>query len=309
MHRTCCFILAFLFSLNSLAESFIDYQLNPVEVANNTYVFIGTKEDFSSENGGNILNTGFIVSQKGVIVIDTGPSLAYGQQMRKSIKTVTDKPVTKVLLTHHHPDHILGSQAYHDVNIYALPKTIEHIREQADGFLNNLYRIVGHWMRGTETMNNFMPLITEYEDFEDHKLIYLSVSGHTQGDLVVFDETTGVLFAGDLIFHNRALTTPNANPKIWLDSLETIKSLNYKKIVPGHGDIADSGYPIDQTIDYLTWLESTIRSAVNMGLNMNETMQIDIPKRFHTLDISRHEFTRSVTHLFPVYEKMIFNEQ
>ena len=50
------------------------YDLKPVKVAQDTYVLIGFMEDFTLKNGGNIVNTGFIVTKEGVVVIDSGPS-------------------------------------------------------------------------------------------------------------------------------------------------------------------------------------------------------------------------------------------
>ncbi|WP_370693741.1 MBL fold metallo-hydrolase [Pseudomonas sp. FP818] len=87
-----------------------------------------------------------------MVVIDTGPSRRYGEALRQAIATVTDKPVIQVLLTHHHPDHVLGNQAFKDVPIAALAGTTTLLREQGDGMAENMYRMVGDWMRGTEVL-------------------------------------------------------------------------------------------------------------------------------------------------------------
>ncbi len=89
-----------------------DYALEPQQVAPNTYVLIGANEHFSFANGGNIANTGFIVTDDGVVVIDTGPSRLYGEQMIAAIRAVTDQPIVRVYNTHLHPDHFLGNQAF-----------------------------------------------------------------------------------------------------------------------------------------------------------------------------------------------------
>ena len=89
-----------------------DYRLAPRELAPGAYVIVGLKEDFSFTNGGNIVNTGFLVGTEGVIVIDTGPSRRYGEQMLAAIRRVTPLPVVLTLNTHHHPDHFLGNQAF-----------------------------------------------------------------------------------------------------------------------------------------------------------------------------------------------------
>ncbi len=302
------FLLLSLFTIQAFADEALDYQLVAERVAEDTYVFVGAKEDFSQENGGNIVNTGFIVTEQGIVVIDTGPSYLYGQQMRQAIRRVSDKPVIKVLITHHHPDHFLGNQAFNDVPIFAHAQTITQLKSDASGFLDNLYKMVGPWMRGTDvSIKNVQPLSISHEQVANHSLRYIYLSGHTAADLIVLDETTGVLFAGDLVFHNRSLTTPHADPEQWLDSLELIKDINYKIIIPGHGEVSDDLGPVEQTIDYLIWLETAIRDAVNNGLEMNEVLSLTIPRRFEELRVVNREFIRSVSHRFPVYEEMIFN--
>ena len=121
-------ICGWLFSTAALAS----YVLAPKEIAENTYVVEGSTDNFSKDNGGNIVNVAFIVTDAGVVLIDTGPSLAYGKALRAAIATVTDKPVVQVFLTHHHPDHALGNQAFADVPIAALEGTKQLLAEQGD---------------------------------------------------------------------------------------------------------------------------------------------------------------------------------
>lgn len=306
------FLFQIIFALCLVSQAFasekLDYQLVPKQIAKSTYVFIGAKEDFSYENGGNIVNTGFIVTEHGVIVIDTGPSYLYGQQMRQAISKITEKPIIKVLITHHHPDHFLGNQAYDDIPIYALAETIQLIKRDGDGFLDNVYRMSGPWMSGTDFSTvEIKPLTLKQEEVANHTLRYIELGGHTAADLIILDETTGVLFAGDLVFHNRTLTTPHAEPEHWLKSLDAIEGIEFKVIVPGHGEVANNIGPVEQTRDYLVWLESTIKQSVAQGLDMTEVLVLPIPERFSNFGVLNREFTRSVIHRYPVYEKLIFN--
>jgi uncharacterized sulfatase len=299
--------LLILYSLSLNAET-LDYQLKAQRVAKDTYVFVGKKENFNRINGGNIVNTAFIVTEQGVIIIDTGPSFLYGQQMKLAISSITDKPVIKIFITHHHPDHFSGNQAFKEVPTYALEKTIELIKRDADGFLNNVYRLVGPWMAGTEiSASEIKPLMRMRELIGQHSLKFITLSGHTSADLMLFDETTGVLFTGDLVFHNRAPTTPHADPEKWLSSLDLISAINFEVMVPGHGEVAVDKNPIKQTHDYLVWLETTIRNAVYSGLDMNEILALSIPEKFRQLAVIGSEFSRSISHRYPIYEEIIFN--
>ena len=123
-------------SLPVLAE--LDYSLKPRQIAEDTWLLEGSTDNFAKANGGNIVNTAFIVTERGVVVIDTGPSKRYGEAMRKAIASITKKPVIEVLLTHHHPDHVLGNQAFSDVPISALAGTTELLQQQGDAMAENM---------------------------------------------------------------------------------------------------------------------------------------------------------------------------
>ena len=64
------------------------------------------------ENGDAIANIGFIVGEKSVLVTESGGSLADGEWLRAEIGKRTSKPVSHVVLTHVHPDHCFGAQAF-----------------------------------------------------------------------------------------------------------------------------------------------------------------------------------------------------
>jgi uncharacterized sulfatase len=285
------------------AAAEFDYGLRPQPAGPGTWVFAGRSEDFSVRNGGNIVNTGFIVTSAGVVVIDTGPSKRYGEQMRAAIAGLTPKPVVKVFNTHHHPDHFLGNQGYADVGIAALAGTARAIAAEGGALTENMYRMNGDWMKGTEPMPPGETVTAGEIRIGDHDLALLSLSGHTAGDLAVFDRSTGVLFAGDLVFLDRAATTPHADITAWLASLEALERLPFRVLVPGHGPVVRDARGIRQTRDYLTWLRGALRAAAEQGLDMTEAMALPIPERFRGLALVEHEYRRSVTHLYPALEQ------
>lgn len=289
-------------SASSVAASF-DYGLSAIEVVKDTYVFKGKNEDFNKENGGNIVNTGFIVTDAGVVVIDSGPSKRYAEQQQAAIAKVTDKPVIKVFLTHHHPDHFFGNQVYKDKELLALPKTIYSMHQEGGLFADNMYRLVGDWMRGTSSTPANKVIATKAMEVGGHDLELIQLNGHSVSDLAIFDRTTGVLFAGDLVFNNRALTTPHAYIGNWQAALAYLKKVPFKVLVPGHGEIAGSTAPIDQTSDYLNWLITLLKEGAEQGLDMNELMRTRIPARFEHIALAKEELIRSVTHLYPRIEQ------
>jgi len=296
-------LLMFAFCLTLPAHAELRYTLQPRQIADDVWLLEGSTDNFDKANGGNIVNTGFIVTEAGVVVIDSGPSRRYGEAMRAAIASVTDRPVIKLLLTHHHPDHVLGNQAFTDVPIAALAGTTELLREQGNAMAENMYRLVGDWMRGTEVVLPTETLAPGMLDIGGRSLRLLALRGHTGADLAILDERSGVLFAGDILFYQRALTTPNSpGLDVWLEDLDTLEALPWKRLVAGHGPVADDAAPFLQMRDYLGWLDGLLREAANGGADMNEVIQSPIPERFAGISLTRYELIRSATHLYPKYE-------
>lgn len=286
----------------SAAKRPFDYGLDAEPVADGVAVFIGRNEHFTRDNGGNIVNTGYIVTDAGVVVIDTGPSRRYGEQMRAAIEAATGKPVVQVYLTHAHPDHFLGNQAFTGVPIAALAATAQRITTQGEDLSANLYRLIGGWMEGTEAVAPAQEIGAGVVEIGGRSLRLIASHGHTEGDLAVYDERTRTLFAGDLVFFDRAPTTPNADLEQWLQTLDELAGLDFAHLVPGHGPVVRDQRAIAQTRAYLQWLRDRLRQAAREGLDLNEVMQLDVPPQFAALAVVEEEFERSVVHLYPKFE-------
>ncbi|GAB2586388.1 quinoprotein relay system zinc metallohydrolase 2 [Nitrincola alkalisediminis] len=289
----------------------LNYELTPQEIAPNTWVVTGLTEDFTPQNGGDIVNTAFIVTAEGVVVLDTGPSKRYGEALRRVIREVTEQPIARVYNSHHHPDHFLGNQAFADVDIYALAATIDLIKSRGEAYTENMYRMVGDWMRGTDVLLPNRIQTPGQERIGEHSLRFMAFSGHSgpQSDLVILDETTGVLFAFDLVFYDRALTTPDTPGLMqWLEDIDALSSLEFTTLVPGHGEVATSREPLDQMRAYLTWLDQVLTDSAAQGLVATEVMRVDIPERFSSVALAAQELQRTVTHLYPKYEDLFFAE-
>ena len=286
-------------------EAIFDYRLAPQRIADGVYVLVGPPEDFSPRNGGNIGNTGFIVGTTGVIVIDTGPSRRYGEQLRAAIARITPLPVVLTLNTHHHPDHFLGNQAFPPDTLAALPETIAGIEAEGEAFNANLYRLAGNWMSGTEVVVPRQRLSTGRQRAGGRDIELLALGGHTAADLVLIDHATGTVFASDLLFHGRAPTTPHADIPRWLESLDTLIRLPAQRWVSGHGEPATDSRPLAATRAYLVWLRDTIRASAASGADMAEALARPLPAEIRTWTLAESEYRRSVAHLFPAAERAV----
>jgi quinoprotein relay system zinc metallohydrolase 1 len=293
----------------------LDYKLEAKKIAPDTYVFEGANDDFSKSNGCNIINTGFIVTSEGVVVINTGVSKLYGEQQRAAITKVTNKKIKLVLNLNLHPDYFLGNQAYSDIPIAALAVSIDGMRLEGASYTDNLYRICGDWMSATESKpatQVIQPGPIKISD-SNHQLELFQLSGHTAADLVLWDKSTGVVFAGGIVFADRTPTTPHANIPGWLKSLETVSKWNTSKeikvLVPSHGPFIKGLEGINQTKDYLNWLDQSFETAALQGLDISEVLNQAIPYKFRGFAALKPEYLRNVTHLYPQYEKQIFPKE
>jgi quinoprotein relay system zinc metallohydrolase 1 len=280
----------------------LDYHLAPRPVAPGVWIVEGTRDYFTRANGGNIGNAVIVGTEAGALVIDTGTSLRYGEALRAAAQAITGLPVAEVWNTHHHPDHFLGNGAFVGLPVRALPETARLAESHGEAYGDALYRLLGDWMRGTSPRAPEPSLAGGEHTIGGRRLRLLPLGGHAQADLAILDVETGVLIAGDLVFLDRAPTTPDADLDLWRSSLATLRALAPAATVPGHGPVDRGGAGFDETRGYLDWLEETLRAAVTDGLDMMEVMTAPIPARHARLGAQPTEFQRSVVHLYPQLE-------
>lgn len=284
----------------------LDYGLRPRQIARDTWVIEGAVDDFSRANGCNIINTGFIATPAGVIVVNTGPSRLYGEQQRQAIARVTRLPVVRVLNLNLHPDYFFGNQAYADVTTEALAGSIAGMRAEGKAYEDNLFRLCGDWMKGTESTPARQTIAPGRLDFGGHALELLRLEGHTGDDLVLIDHSTGVVFAGGLVFADRVPTAPHADLPKWRHSLHQLRELSralpLKVMVPSHGPVHTDLRGLEQTLDWLDWLEQTLSRSAAQGLDLGEVLRQPIPERFQRWAAMPAEYVRSVTYLYPGHE-------
>lgn len=281
----------------------LTYTIVPEPIGDGIWVIRGADAPIEMANGGAIANLTIIATPAGTVLVDCGTSYRYGTQLKTMVEKLTGKPVVRIYLTHLHPDHIYGSGAFDPAIVAATPALMNVLRQEGEEFTPGMYRLLGDWMRGTEFHMPGKVIDGDHEEFGSRRFRLLSLSGHSRADLAVLDEQSGTLIAGDLVFHNRAPSTPHADLALWRTSLDALKALPHKSVVPGHGPVDPTpNAAIDQTRDWIDWLEPTLRAAVAGGLDAVEAGNLPIPTRFAGMKAARYELERSVSHLYPGYE-------
>jgi len=282
----------------------LDYGLKARALATGVYVVEGANDDFSPANGCNIINTGFIVTGSGVLVINTGPSKRYGEQLRALIARTTREPVVQVLQLNLHPDYFLGNQAFADVPIAATATSRAGMQREAKAYEDNLYRLCGDWMKGTEARLPTQSIGPGPLRIGQRVFDLREFTGHTDSDLVLLDKAAGVAFVGGLVFADRVPTTPHAQPLPWLKSLDALAPLLAgSTVVPSHGPVHSGARGLQQTRAYLQWLDKQFGQWAEQGWEMNEVLRAPVPEAYRQWAAWPAEYTRNVAHLYPRYER------
>jgi glyoxylase-like metal-dependent hydrolase (beta-lactamase superfamily II) len=237
----------------------------PVKISNHCYVIIAKDPEPTPENQGLFSNMGFIVTQKGVVVFDSGASVQIGEMLIRQIKKVTDKPVIKVFNSHIHGDHWLGNHAFVQANpaveIYAHENMHKAIKEGAGEFWVGLQaRATNNATAGTVvTPPNQVLKGGEVFDLGD-TLIRVHYYGkcHSDSDICLEVTADKTVYAGDILMVGRVA---NMDDGSYIGSIEGIKQLQQDtqadNYVQGHYKFGPKQAEI-----YLEFLETLYNSVL-----------------------------------------------
>jgi glyoxylase-like metal-dependent hydrolase (beta-lactamase superfamily II) len=225
-------------------------------------------------------NAGFVVTRDGVIVVDALASPRDGQELVRTIRTVTQQPIRWLVLTHHHPDHHFGAIVFRRLGakVIAHPDRSSLASEGGqDALLADWVRVVGlDAMRGFEFADTPDRPVTGTDTLElGGRTILIAHPGaaHSAGDLMVWLPRERILFAGDLLVEDGVTMVVDGSSGQLLRALERIDSLDPRVIVPGHGTIpAGPAKLVARTRAYVTSLRRDMKTAIEQGQPMGRAL-------------------------------------
>jgi quinoprotein relay system zinc metallohydrolase 2 len=275
------------------------------QVGSGIYVHSGEIALMSGANDGAIANVGFVVGAKGVAVIDTGGSVREGRRLLSAIRQITDEPVLYVINTHAHPDHVFGNAAFLPPAVFVgshnLPR---QIMERGPYYLKSFRPAMGSLLDEVRILPPSVTVDDELQlDLGDRMLTLRAWrASHSDSDLTVFDERTGILFAGDLVFL-RHIPVLDGSIRGWLKTINELARLPAKSVVPGHGP-PSAPWPaaLDPEKTYLERLQSDCRDLIKRGVPIAAASELAAASEKSHWDLFNEYNARNATAAFSELE-------
>ncbi len=235
------------------------------EVGPGVFVRRGPNAEASPDNADAIANTGFIVGRDGVLVTESGGSLADGQWLRGEIRKRTDKPIRHVMMSHVHPDHCFGAAAFAEdgptfIGHHALGAALE---ARGEYYRKRLADVLGADKAGSVVYPTQGVTEGAEIDLGDRTLRFTAhPSAHTPTDLSMIDSGSGLLFTGDLLSVGR-IPSLDGSLNGWLKEIDRLKGFGAARAVPGHGPVSvDLAPALADLARYLGTLRDETRRAI-----------------------------------------------
>lgn len=273
------------------------------DLGNGAYALISNKPPVN--------NSGFIVGERGVLVIDSHINAEMARKIQDAVREVTDKPILYLVNTNYHGDHSFGNYAFpQETTIIAHQQTALKMLDFEDE-KRFLFKPVNCDSRILADVQLRLPSM-QFEkslkiDLGNREIeIHHFGPGNTPGDTVVFDSTTKTAWTGNLILG--APSVPwmlTGEPQQYIESLARFSALDIEFIIPGHG--AETGREQIQIYsDYLKKLISDVKDEALNGRTLEETVSnlpLDkmflpqgTPKNFAELLMDMHRWNVTKTY-------------
>jgi glyoxylase-like metal-dependent hydrolase (beta-lactamase superfamily II) len=243
--------------------------VEPIRLSPHCWYVRGASGQPSLENQGFTANAGFVVTADGVVVFDALGTPPLGEALLRAIRSVTDQPIRRVIVSHYHADHYYGLQALkaQGAEVWAHESAKPYLESDAPALrLSERRSSLASWV--DESARIVWPdvWIGDEASFEMgglHFRVYHVGPAHTPEDLALIVVEEGIFFAGDLMFGGRVPFVGEADSKAWLDAIDKLEKHQPRILVGGHGEAsANAAADLNLTREYLIYLRSKMGAAV-----------------------------------------------
>lgn len=254
------------------------------KVTNNVWAIVGPLTNRDKINLGNNATFGFVVTDEGVVLIDSGGSFKGAKALHDVIKTVTTKPVRYVINTGGQDHRWFGNDYFSRLGarIISSAAAKKDHKTRSNSLWSMLEtRIGAEGIKGTK--EKFADIV--FKDSYQFNLagvsfnIYHSGQAHTPGDAYVWLPQSKVMFSGDIVYTERMLSiSDSSKSQSWLTVFDAMASYKPKYVVPGHGAATSLKTAKKDTRDYIAYLRDSISIFIEKGGDASEISKIDQTK-------------------------------
>ncbi|HEX7327054.1 MAG TPA: MBL fold metallo-hydrolase [Casimicrobiaceae bacterium] len=223
-------------------------------------------------------NTGIVVGDDAVMVIDTQATPVMAQDVIRRIREVTDKPIRYVVLSHYHAVRVLGASAYGASHVIASQDTRDLIVERGAQDMKSEIERFPRLFRAVESVPGltwpnlvFKGEMTLWLGALEVRIMQLG-RGHTKGDTVVWLPQDRVLFSGDLVEYDTTPYAGDAYYEDWPVTLDAIAALAPERLVPGRGAALKTPQQVQaglaQTRTFVNELYALVKRGAQAGRDL-----------------------------------------
>lgn len=279
----------------------------PVEVIPHVWSAIGATAPPTYENSGHNNNLSFIVTDEGVVVINSGASARLAAALHEEIKAVTDTPVVLVINENGQGHAMLGNSYWRDlgVDILAHADAIAETTENGDFILQGMQRYNRDKAEGTRVEHANLSFEDEYTitlGGVEIKALHLGPA-HAPGDVQVWIPQWDIVIAGDIAFHERMPPIfEHTCTSCWIETFDgPFTDLGATYVIPGHGHPTNMAQVTRYTSDYIKDLRAKIRDHIDEGGDLAGAFYVD-QSRWQNLDTFEELATRNAGRVFEEME-------
>lgn len=282
--------VALLFFAISLNQSWAKSELKLQKINDAVYAIVGELGNRTAENLGNNATFGFVITPEGVVLIDTGATYNGAKAIHTIIKSVTNKPIIKVINTGGQDHRWLGNGYFkqHGAQIIASEAAVKDQKARVSSQFFMLGNLVGE---KEIKLTNPVYADTTFKNKYNFKLgdtvfeIHHAGQAHTPGDSFIWLPQHNVMFTGDIVYTERMLgILDHSNSKSWVTAYQAMAAFKPKHVVPGHGHVTDLKQAKKDSYDYLVALRQSVSNFMENGNDISQIKKIDQSKFSYLLN-------------------------
>ncbi len=274
-------ILIPIFLLMSFGQPQANDRLDLQKVTDDVYAIVGELGNRTPDNLANNATFGFVITDEGVVLIDPGGTYNGAKAIDAIIRTVTDKPVVKVINTGGQDHRWLGNGYFRKqgADIIASDAAVRDQKARATDQFFGLGNLVGEAevkltdaVFAEKTFQNELTFMLGNTVFEIRHV----GAAHTPGDSFIWLPQKSVMFTGDIVYTERMLgIIEYSDSKSWTQVFQLMASFKPRYIVPGHGRATDLNHAQKDTYDYLISLRQAVSDFIENGGEISDVGKID----------------------------------